>query len=29
VMDGQTGWEFDVGGMRRRWGQWAPIFACL
>jgi hypothetical protein len=28
VMDGRTGWEFDVGSMRRRWGQRAPIFAC-
>jgi hypothetical protein len=28
VMDGRTGGEFDVGGMRRRWGRRAPIFLC-
>jgi hypothetical protein len=27
VMDGRTGGESDVGGMRR-WGRRAPIFAC-
>jgi hypothetical protein len=28
VMDGRTGRQFNVGGMRRRWGRRATIFAC-